>query len=165
MVFHDVFTNGKQVHKARTHLSWESPRVIPTKSFHTARSSMASLVSLVLSSPVSALVVSIYVVLGLPPFWQPGNKDVLPVVAFLPLFDDVRNERFMDFVLFFNLKYRYENLIQSHLPQREALSLSPLCENNNNNNNNNNIIIIVIIILLSSSLLNIYCACTIQIYS
>ena len=25
-----------------------------------------------------------YVVLGLPPFWQPGNKDVLPVVAFLP---------------------------------------------------------------------------------
>ena len=98
-----------------------------------------------------------YVVLGLPPFWQPGNKDVLPVVAFPPLFDDVRNERFMDFVLFFNLKYRYENLIQSHLPQREALSLSPLCENNNN------IIIIVIIILLSSSLINIYCACTIQI--
>ena len=83
IVFHDVFTNGKQVHKALTHLSWESPRVIPTKSFHTAWSSMASLVSLVLSSPVSALVVSMYVVLGLPPFWQPGNKDVLPVVAFL----------------------------------------------------------------------------------
>ena len=102
-----------------------------------------------------------YVVLGLPPFWQPGNKDVLPVVAFSPLFDDVRSERFMDFVLFFNLKYRYENLIQSHLRQREALSLSPLCENNNIII----IIIIVIIILLSSSLLNMYCACTIQIYS
>ena len=83
-----------------------------------------------------------YVVLGLPPFWQPGNKDIyFRLSLFSPLFDDVRNERFMDFVLFFNLKYRYENLIQSHLPQREALSLSPLCENNN-------IIIIVIIILL-----------------
>ena len=58
----------------------------------------------------------------------------------------------MDFVLFFNLKYRYENLIQSHLRQREALSLSPLCENNNIII----IIIIVIIILLSSSLLRMY---------
>ena len=64
--------------------------------------------------------------------------------------------------MFFNLKYRYENLIQSHLTQREALSLSPLCENNIIIII---IIIIVIIILLSSSLLNIYYACTIQIYS
>ena len=95
-------------------------------------------------------------------FGSLGTKTYFRLSLFSPLFDDVRNERFMDFVLFFNLKYRYENLIQSHLPQREALSLSPLSENNNNNNI---IIIVIIITLLSSSLLNIYCACTIQIYS
>ena len=94
-------------------------------------------------------------------FGSLGTNTYFRLSLFSPLFVDVRNERFMDFVLFFNLKYRYENLIQSHLPQREALSLSPLCENNNNNI----IIIVIIIILLSSSLLNIYCACTIQIYS
>ena len=54
-----------------TYLGQESSQVLLKKSFHTTWSSIASLISLVLSSPVSALMVSMYVVLGLLRFGGP----------------------------------------------------------------------------------------------
>ena len=73
--FHDAFTNGEMrtpnncLRKPREQLQG-GPEIIPIHPekifFHADWSSMASLISLVLSSPVSPLMVSINVVLGLP---------------------------------------------------------------------------------------------------
>ena len=54
-----------------TYLGQESSQAVLIKSFHTTWWGIACLISLVLSSPVSALMVSMYVVLGLLRFGGP----------------------------------------------------------------------------------------------
>ena len=70
MPFHDAFTIRKPSEQLQS-----GPEIIPSHPekifWHADWSSVASLISLVLSSPVSPLKVSMYVVLGLPRFvWQ-----------------------------------------------------------------------------------------------